>query len=45
MAKKMINIRLEESVWRQAKYDAVLKGMTLQNWLTQVILRAVAKEK
>jgi len=45
MAKKMINIRLEESVWRQAKYDAVLKGTTLQNWLTQVILRAVAKKK
>ena len=45
MAKKMINIRLEESVWRQAKYDAVLRGMTLQSWLTQAILKAVAKKK
>ena len=35
MAKKIINIRLEESVWQQAKVGAALQGMTLQDWLTE----------
>lgn len=41
MAKKMVNIRLEETVWRQAKANASLKGMTLQEWLTQAILKSL----
>ena len=39
MAKKIINIRLEESVWKQAKRDAVDHDMTLQDWITFLILR------
>ena len=37
MAKKIINIRLEESVWQKAKEDAVHNKMTLQEWLTLLI--------
>ena len=38
MAKKIINIRLEESVWKKAKRDALDRDMTLQDWLTVLIL-------
>jgi hypothetical protein len=39
MAKKIINIRLEESVWQKAREDAVHSQMTLQDWITLLILR------
>ena len=39
MAKKIINIRLEESVWQKAKEDAVHNRMTLQDWVSLCILR------
>ena len=40
MAKKMINIRLDGDLWKQAKLDAVRQGLTLQDWLTlSIILR------
>ena len=40
MAKKIINIRLEESVWKQTKKDAVNYEMTLQEWVTRALLKA-----
>ena len=41
MAKKMINIRLDDLVWQQAKVSAALDGCTLQGWLTSAILAKV----
>ena len=40
MAKKIINIRLEESVWQKAREDAVHNRMTLQDWVTCALLKA-----
>ena len=37
MTKKMINIRLEENIWKRAKLDAALNNMTLQDWITFLI--------
>ena len=42
MAKKIVNIRLEESVWKQTKKDAVNHEMTLQEWVTLALLKASA---
>ena len=40
MVKKMINIRLDDDLWKQAKVDAARQGLTLQEWLTlSIILR------
>ena len=41
MAKKMINIRLDDGVWQQAKVSAAKDGCTLQEWLTSAILAKV----
>ena len=41
MAKKIINIRLEDSVWQQAKVSAARDGCTLQEWVTFAILAKV----
>lgn len=38
MAKKIINIRLDEDLWRQAKTDAARQGLTLQEWHTLAII-------
>jgi len=40
MTKKIINIRLEESVWKQTKKDAANHEMTLQEWVTLALLKA-----
>lgn len=37
MAKKIINIRLEDSVWELAKQSASLSSVTLQDWITNAI--------
>ena len=39
MAKKMINIRLDEDLWKRAKVDAAIQGMTLQDWITLAGIR------
>jgi len=36
--KKIINIRLDADLWKQAKLDAVRQGFTLQEWLTLAII-------
>jgi len=38
MTKKIINIRLDADLWKQAKMDAVRQGFTLQEWLTLAII-------
>ena len=40
MTKKVVNIRLEESVWQTAREDAVHNQMTLQDWVTCALLKA-----
>ncbi len=37
MAKKMINIRLDEDLWNCARSMAVRQGETMQKWLTDAI--------
>lgn len=38
MAKKIINICLDNDLWKQAKLDAVRQELTLQEWLTLAII-------
>lgn len=33
----MINIRLDSTLWKRAKLDAVNKEVTLQDWLEKAI--------
>ncbi len=40
MAKKVVNIRLEESVWHKAKVDALRQRVTLQEWIAYLIVSA-----
>ena len=35
MPKKLINIRLDEDLWKQAKLEAVRQGKTLQEYVTE----------
>ena len=37
MAKKMINIRLDEDLWKQARLGAFKQGETMQKWLSDAI--------
>jgi len=39
MAKKIINVRLDEDLWKQAKLDALRQDMSAQDWLTLAIIR------
>ena len=39
MAKKIVNILLEETVWQAAREDAVHNRMTLQDWVTLALLK------
>jgi len=45
MAKKMVNIRLDESVWQMAREDAVHSKLTLQEWVTCALLNARADDR
>lgn len=35
--KKIINIRLDSELWKQAKIQAIKEGKTLQEWITEAI--------
>lgn len=37
MMKKIINIRLDSELWKQAKIQAIKEGKTLQEWITEAI--------
>lgn len=45
MAKKQLNIRLEEETRTQAKIIAILKGMTLNEYIEQAIKKDLEKDK
>jgi len=40
MPKKMVNIRLDDSVWQMVREDAVRSRLTLQEWVTCALLKA-----
>ena len=42
--KKMINVRLSQSVWNQAKAAASERGMTLERWVTEALLAHVGRQ-
>ena len=35
MSKKLINIRLDEELWKQTKLEAVKQGKSLQDYVTE----------
>ena len=39
MARKMVNVRLDDDLWKQAKLDAVRQDVALQDWLALAIIR------
>lgn len=45
MARKQLNIRLEEELHTKAKVTAILKGMTLNDYIEQAILNSLEKDK
>ena len=45
MAKKIINIRLDADLWKQAKLDAVRQDMALQDWLSLAIIRLLDDDR
>ena len=45
MKKKQVNIVMSEEVHRKAKVVAILKGMTLNEFMKKAIEEAVEKEK
>lgn len=45
MAKKQLNIRLDEETRTQAKIIAILKGMTLNEYIEQAIKKDLEKDK
>ena len=38
MVKRIRNIRIEDEVWYKARLDALRNGMTLQDWVSTLIL-------
>ena len=44
MTKKMINIRLDEDLWRQARLEALRQGKTMQEWLADAIASRLLRE-
>jgi predicted HicB family RNase H-like nuclease len=45
MARKQLNIRLEEELHTKAKVTAILKGMTLNDYIEQAIQASLEKDK
>jgi len=45
MARKQLNIRLDEELHTKAKVTAILKGMTLNDYIEQAILNSLEKDK
>ena len=44
MAKKLINIRLDAELWRQARAESVKQGETMQDWLTEAIIQKLKSD-
>ena len=44
MIRKQLNIRLDEEIHTKAKVIAILKGLTLNDYIEQSILRSLEKD-
>jgi hypothetical protein len=40
----MVNVRLSERLWNQAKAAASQRGMTLENWVTEALTAHVQRD-
>ena len=38
MVKKVINIKLDDELWQQARVEALKHNETMQDWLTEAII-------
>jgi hypothetical protein len=45
MAKKVINIKLDDKLWLQARSEAVRQGKTMQDWLTEAIMQKLQLDR
>jgi len=45
MAKKVINIKLGDELWQQARIEALKQGVTMQDWLTDAIQQKLQSSK
>ena len=45
MTRKQLNIRLPEEIHTKAKVTAILKGMTLNDYIEEAIQTALEKDK
>ena len=45
MARRQLNIRIEEEIHTKAKVTAILKGITLNDYIEQAIKDALEKDK
>jgi predicted HicB family RNase H-like nuclease len=45
MARKQLNIRLDETIHKRAKITAILKGETLNSYIEKAILNALEKDE
>jgi predicted HicB family RNase H-like nuclease len=45
MARKQLNIRLEEEIHTKAKINAILKGLTLNEYIENAINQALEQDK
>jgi len=44
LTKKIVNIKLDDKLWLQARSEAVKQGKTMQEWLTEAIWQKLASE-
>lgn len=44
MTKKLINIRFDEELWREARSEAVKQGKTMQDWLTEAVVQKLKSD-
>ncbi|MGV8162900.1 MAG: plasmid partition protein ParG [Candidatus Nanoarchaeia archaeon] len=45
MVRKQLNIRIDEEIHTKAKVTAILKGITLNDYIEQAIKEALEKDK
>lgn len=45
MPKKLVNVRLDSDLWKEARIQAIREDKELQEWLTEAIKEKLAKSK
>lgn len=43
--KKLINTKIDQDLWLQARSEAVKQGITMQDWLTEAIIQKLQSDK